>query len=192
MTLIGFHRVITGMTPPIIGIIIAAVNVIIFTGAFIIAHLKWLNSRPKQTIKGVGIRYNEGTHEWPKMDCVIDHVHDVIAAKYGADFAEKFLSTIIVEVVAKDASRGTPTTIVSEETKIAGSIDYEREFPWSTNYGVAVILQRDVYATAGQSAAAHEIIKHLLPSYRGEGVNADHSRQDLNEMSDSCDNACQP
>lgn len=172
------------------GIIIVILALLSVPIMLLVRHMIWSRSRPKVTIGGVGIRYNPGTHDWPGFECVIAAIRREIAAKFGTDLAETFLSHVIIEVVKADASRSTPYTIVSEQTHTAGSIDSEREFPWSTKVGVAVVLQRNEYATAGQGAAAHEIIKHLLSIHLGRGENDNHAYADLNMMVRIIENEC--
>lgn len=186
------HIILRGMTTSlIVGIVILVLNVLIVAGVVTYFVMKWKSSRPKKTIRDVGVRFLKGSDDpWTGMECTISKLYDIIGAAYGDDFAKQFMSRIIIEVVPHDGSRRTPTTVVSEASKIAGSIDSEKKFPWSKPYHVAVVLQRKDYTTTGRSAIAHEIIKHILPIYRNEGTNADHSRKDLDALSNEVDVAC--
>lgn len=175
----------------ILGITIAVLNVLILVGVVVWRAVSWKLSRPKQLIRGVGVRYLKGASPgWQGMECVIDQLYIHLGAARGLKLTDEFLSRVIIEVVAADATRRTPTTIVSKATRIAGSVDTERQWPWSERSLVAVVLQDERYETVSKSAAAHEIIKHLLPYHLGEGWNADHSRADLNALSQAVERAC--
>jgi hypothetical protein len=179
------------MDSTFIGIVIATINILIILSVIIYIRISWIRSRPKQYFRKVGIRYLKGSKpDWSGMQCVIEQLYEKIGAIYGNDFAEEFLSQVIIEVVPATGSRRTPTTIVSDANRIAGSIASERQFFWSKRYMVAVVLQRPKYVNASQGAISHEIVKHLLPLYRGEGVNANHERIDLNALNLAVELAC--
>jgi hypothetical protein len=66
----------------------------------------------------------------------------------------------------------------------------ERFLPMTKKFLVAVILQRKVYLTVRMSALTHEVIKHIMPFDRDEGLNENHSRIDLNEMTARIESSC--
>lgn len=153
--------------------------------------IEWKKTRPKNHIMGVGIRYLSGANEnWSGMECVITHMHSEITTKYGKAYADDVFSRLIVEVVPFDGSRTTATTVVSEQNRIAGSMNTERFLPMTKKFLVAVILQRKVYLTVRMSALTHEVIKHIMPFDRDEGLNENHSRIDLNEMTARIESSC--
>lgn len=176
-----------------IGIIIALVNIVIMGTVLGLRISHWRKTRPTQRIGRLGVRYNEGATPVPGLQCIVDGLMSKISQKYGVEFATQFLSTIIIEVVPANGKRACPNAVVSQATRIAGSDDTERflPLPGFKRFNVAVVLQTPDFNTASKMAIAHEIVKHILPTYRNEGDNNDHSRQDLNEMTDSIIDACQ-
>lgn len=152
---------------------------------------EWKQTRPKNYIMGVGVRYLTGANEnWSGMECVITHMHEEITAKYGKTYADDLFSRLIVEVVPFDGSKTTATTTVSEQNRIAGSMNTERFLPITKKFLVAVILQRKVYLTVRMSALTHEVIKHIMPFDKNEGLNENHSRIDLNDMTARIESSC--
>ena len=185
------HGISKIMATPIVGILIASLNVLAVVGTIVFRILEWRRTRPQQVIRGIGIRYLPGSKpDWPGMSCVIDGLYSKLTPVYGEAFVDDFLSHIIIEVVPADGSRATPTTVVSRASRVAGSIASERQFPWTRPYDIAVVLQLDEYYPAGKAAISHEIVKHILPFRRGEGLNNDHSRKDLNDLSAAIDAPC--
>ncbi len=167
-----------------IGIIIIALTLLICLSFLIIKHILWLKQRPSEYVQGVGIRYNTNALKpWQGLQELLTAIKEEITKVYGQKFTEEFMKTLIVEIVPYDGKRICPSTTVSAETSIDGSIDQEQNFFWSKKYGVAVVLQRKKYNHAGKSAIAHEMIRHLLPIAQGEGANADEKRQDLKMLS---------
>lgn len=164
-----------------IGIAIAVANVLIIVGALVWKHLSWKKNFPT-LVQNMGVRYTQGAVEWTGMDKVISLLNSKLTAKYGAEFTAKLLSHTWIEVVGPQGSRTTPTTVVSEAARIAGSIDVTREYPWSAKYYIAVVLQRKEYVTADDGAIFHEIVKHIVPFVKGQGVNADHSMPEYNAL----------
>lgn len=183
-------RYLVGMA---IGIIILITNILIVIGALVWRIVTWKRSRPTVYVRDVGVRYDKGSiSPLPHLECIINGLYDRIGAKYGQAYAKQFLSGVIVEIVPANGVRVCPTAVVSQASRIAGSIDSEAfmPLPFFRRYQVAVVLQTPIFKSADTMAISHEIVKHILPMTRGEGVNADHSRQDLNVMSDGNDDAC--
>jgi hypothetical protein len=174
----------------LIGISIVVLNIVLVVSAIIWNEVRWARSRPKEFIRGVGIRYGDGARAWKGMECLINSIHGQITAIYDQQFADTFMSNIIIDVVGPDGSQKSRTTIVSEANKIAGSIDHEQKYPWSRQKLIAIVLQRRQYTHAYMGATTHEIIKHLLPIYRGEGHNTDHARKDLDALAAAIDRSC--
>lgn len=175
----------------LIPIIIIALIISSITLGLVLKTIEWKRARPKKYVMGVGVRYLSGANEsWSGMECVITHMHEEITAKYGKAYADDLFSRLIVEIVPFDGSKTTATTTVSEQNRIAGSMNTERFLPITKKFFVAVILQRKVYLTVRMSALTHEVIKHIMPFDRNEGLNENHTRIDLNEMTARVESSC--
>ncbi len=164
-----------------IGIIIISISILLIVLLFVWRHIMWKKNFPP-LIQNVGVIYTQGAVEWEGMDKVITLLNDKLTLKYGSDFTKNLLSHIWIEVIGPNGIRRTSTATVSEVTRIAGSVDFSKEFPWSSTYYTAVLLQRKSLPTANNSAAFHEIIEHILPIVRGQGPNADHLIPEYSEL----------
>lgn len=171
------------------GIVIIITICLMLIGLYIFKTILWNGSRPQFSSNGIGIRYLRGCTAWTDLDCVTGKIRDEISNSYSSRII--WMNDIILEIVPFYGARITPTTVVSEANKIAGSIDIERKFPWSKKYYVAVVLQRKEYDTADKSAVAHEIVKHIFPLKMWDDLNNNHSIELLNTIVDTkIENAC--
>ncbi len=130
------------MHSSIIGIIVFILIFLSLIGVYITRTIIWNKSRPFFYIHGVGIRYTFSSQDyWPDLECLILKIKNEIAKHYFLDtkgnisiHEPKWMEDIIIEIIPANGIRTTPTTIVSEATKIAGSIDFERKFPLESNF----------------------------------------------------------
>lgn len=112
-----------------IGIIIIALTLLICLSFLIIKHILWLKQRPSEYIQEVGIRYNTNALKpWQGLQELLTAIKEEISKVYGQKFTEEFMKTLIVEIVPYDGKRICPSTTVSAETSIDGSIDQEQNF----------------------------------------------------------------
>ena len=166
----------------IIGIITILLTIVSVTSVLLYRYFTWKKEVPTVYIDGIGIKYVQGATEWPGLERTISVLRKTLNAKYGELFTSTFLDGIWIEIVGPDGVRITRSTIVSEFNKIVGSIDFSQLFPWTREYRCAIVLKRDRYKTADQGAIFHEIVKHLLPLYRKQGLNFDHSLKEYNDL----------
>lgn len=170
-----------------IGYALLIVNFFVIVGVFIYKHYMWNVTRPKFNVGALNVRCRDPKlASWDGLERVGVAMRNVLVNEYGSKlgtaFVDSFISHLIIEIVGANDQRVTPTTVVSEQSRIAGSIDIERKWPWSDKHYVAVVLRRAVYDTADKAAIIHECIKHNLPLYMGDGDNRDHSRKDLDNL----------
>lgn len=166
----------------IAGVIVTIINILIVASIFVFMHVLWKSKRPTAYHRGVGIRCNGNAAIWPDTYSVIDSITAVLESTYGKQETDKLLTRLIIEIVPGHSRRMTPFACVSEATRIAGSVDTEKKYPWSTKHYVAVVLQRKKYVLASQSAIAHEIMLHILPFHLKKGWNASHSSEEFEKL----------
>lgn len=195
----------------LIGYIIIALSIVLTSIFLFIKWRAWKRYQPTWTHRGIGVIYQEdAVGNWVSKELInaIIEVGNTTAYKRNLNFwievvpyhREVQTPTVPTGYLKKDGRMaGKPKSILEakEIQKVMGSIKTARFLPITKLHHVAVVVQSRVGLTkeeirmgigdgvmqdVGDSAIFHEVAQHLLPGMSGEGVNANHSREDLKTL----------
>ena len=174
-----------------IGYIVVGLNLAIVLG--VVAHFvsKWNKEKPKYFYRGVGIKNQDNSvplaDNWRKeIEQVIEVIKLILIEKFGTMESVRITENLWIETVPHDGLIHTPTVpegvIFGTNRKVIGSIDLQKFWALGKLYYKIVVVKRNEYQNASESAIFHEMFEHILPLRLGQDGNANHQRKDLEAL----------
>lgn len=169
-----------------------AIALVVLVVFLVLGIRDWKANLPKETLRGIGIRYLPGTVQpWPGLPELIDAMVDQVTIAYPKD-AQSIIGKTWLEVVpyaGLTTSQFLPTGFVGTK-RATGTTRLEKCFGIGPAHFTLVVRQLRTGDTsaqndaangtgplrsAGSSAATHEFAQHLCPYLETGNWNFDHS-----------------